>query len=176
MVLNQTLTFFNLSAMKKLIIFLALLIYILRLYAAEPSLIKAFNKEVAKFYNSKEIQIKKNDELYCNDDFYYHVYNDNKNVGVAVLTSAAGRFDRFDFMVIFNQEMEIEHVKVLKYSSQYGSEITSKRWLKQFYKKQKEDFRYGQDIQAISGATFSAQSLTQKINRIKQNLNHFFND
>lgn len=162
--------------MKKSIVFFTLFLCIFKLYAAEPALIKAFNKELAKFYKCKEIQIEKIEELSGKGDLYYSVFNDHKKTGIAVLTSAEGRFDRFDFMVVFNLEMKIEHVNILKYSSQYGAEITSKRWLKQFYKKQKDDFRYGEDIQVISGATLSAQSLTQKINRIKQNLDHQFND
>ncbi|MGM0408416.1 MAG: FMN-binding protein [Bacteroidota bacterium] len=162
--------------MKKLIFFLALFMYIFKLYAAEPALIKAFEKELAKFYNNKAIETVKIDDISGTEDQYFNIFDDQEKQGVAVLTSAAGRFDRFDFMIVFNPDLQIKHVKVLMYRSQYGAEITSKNWLKQFYKRKNADFRYGDDIQALSGATLSAQSLTQKINRIKQNINQHFND
>jgi K+-transporting ATPase c subunit len=63
---------------------------------------------------------------------------------------------------------EIELIKILVYRSAYGSEITAKRWLSQFYFKQRDSLKYGSDIQAISGATVSASSLTENVNRINK--------
>jgi hypothetical protein len=107
---------------------------------------------------------------------YFSVLQHKEIKGLAVLTSARGRFDHFDFMMVFNSELQIIHLQVLNYRSQYGAEIMSKRWLKQFYKKNSSNFNYGDDIQAVSGATLSAQSFTQKVNAIRTRLNQDLSD
>ena len=56
---------------------------------------------------------------------------------------------------------------MLIYREDYGAEIGSKRWLKQFIgKKNGEDLKYERDIIAISGATISAYSMTIAINNL----------
>jgi major membrane immunogen (membrane-anchored lipoprotein) len=53
------------------------------------------------------------------------------------------------------------------YREDYGSEIGSKRWLKQFLNKTPEDrFVYRQNIAAISGATISVKSMTNAMNNL----------
>ena len=57
------------------------------------------------------------------------------------------------------------------YREDYGGEIGSKRWLKQFIgKKASDKIEYEKDIIAISGATISANSMTLAINYFLQNL------
>jgi len=59
----------------------------------------------------------------------------------------------------------------LIYREDYGGEIGSKRWLKQFIgKKPSDKLRYEEDIIAISGATISANSMTNAMNQFLQNL------
>ena len=76
-------------------------------------------------------------------------------------------------MVVYNLNHKVELIKILIYRSDYGSEITAKRWLSQFYNKTGDSLKYGSDIQAISGATFSAISLTKNINRINKILKEY---
>jgi len=57
--------------------------------------------------------------------------------------------------------------KVLVYREDYGGEIGSKRWLKQFIGKTHGDsLIYGDNIVAIAGATISVRSMTQAINDV----------
>ena len=77
-----------------------------------------------------------------------------------------GRFEQFEYMVLFNTNKEILYVRILKYEAEYGFEICSKKWLAQFINK-KSSLEYGTDIQGISGATVSAKSITQEINKLK---------
>ena len=61
--------------------------------------------------------------------------------------------------------------KVLVYREDYGGEIGSKRWLKQFIgKTQHDELRYGDNIVAISGATISVRSMTHAMNNILASL------
>ncbi len=82
----------------------------------------------------------------------------------------AERYENFDYMVILNADLSIKKVKVLVYEGEYGYEIASKLWLKQFIGYFGGDLKYGTDIQAISGATVSAQSITDDIQLLVQSV------
>lgn len=91
----------------------------------------------------------------------------DKQVAFLVVTRAKSRVDYFDYMVIYNLDLSIKNIQVLAYREEYGGEIGSSRWLKQFYgKKSADQMKFGQDIQGISGATISARSLTVDVQEV----------
>ncbi|MCF8333970.1 MAG: FMN-binding protein [Bacteroidales bacterium] len=94
----------------------------------------------------------------------FRVWDENKE-SVMILATAKGRYDYFDFMVLFDDELAITKVKVLVYRSSHGYEVTHKRWLRQF-KREKHPYRYGVNIDAISGATLSGKAITQRLNQL----------
>ena len=56
-------------------------------------------------------------------------------------------------------------------TEEYGCEIGSKRWLKQFIGSSKEDsFKLNENIIAIAGATISVNSMTKAMNEVLQNI------
>lgn len=81
----------------------------------------------------------------------------------AIFTQALGRYDLFDYLIIVNNNAVIEKVDVIKYRSEHGGEIASKKWLNQFENYSSGELKYGDDISAISGATISAKSITADI-------------
>lgn len=83
-----------------------------------------------------------------------------------VITQAKGRYDMFDYLVSINSELEVENVRILKYRSEHGGEIGSKKWLKQFIGYSSGELKYKSDISAISGATLSASSITADVQRV----------
>jgi Na+-translocating ferredoxin:NAD+ oxidoreductase RnfG subunit len=97
---------------------------------------------------------------------------ENKEVkGYAFISKAPSKTDEFDYLVLFDTDFIIMKAKVLVYREDYGSEIGSKRWLKQFVgKKNGEPMKYERDIIAISGATISANSMTVAINNLLKSL------
>ncbi len=98
---------------------------------------------------------------------YYLFDSGNSNNGAhIVLSSTKGRYENFDYMIILNKEVEILDIKILKYRSEFGYEISNKGWLKQFYGKPVTLFEYRKNIDAVSGATFSALAITNDINLI----------
>jgi len=125
---------------------------------------KKFDTELVSYFRSAEFKMQEvtNSEI---KDKIYRLTRNNSFTGYAILASAKGRMESFDFMVIYNTHSEVEFIKVLIYRSSHGQEITNKNWLKQFHTKT-GIFTYGKDIQAISGATFSAKSITEKINKL----------
>ena len=53
--------------------------------------------------------------------------------------------------------MKLQKLRVLTYRENYGGEIANKRWLKQFLSRKTDD------IQAISGATISVESMKMAV-------------
>ena len=98
---------------------------------------------------------------------FFKLQNEEKIVGYYYLGKAFGKADYFDFMVIFDKDLIVSKVKVLVYREDHGSEVGSKRWLNQFNgKKTTENLTYQKDIAAISGATISAKSITNEVNKL----------
>jgi Na+-translocating ferredoxin:NAD+ oxidoreductase RnfG subunit len=88
-------------------------------------------------------------------------------LGYAFLGNAPSKTDTFDYLVVFDKTFIIKNIKVLVYREDYGGEIGSKRWLRQFTGKDPNaNFDYGQNIAAISGATISVRSMTRAINSL----------
>lgn len=105
--------------------------------------------------NFKKISAKSNDLL----GYYY-------------LGKAFGKVDYFDYLVIFNNQLEIIKVKILIYREDRGGEIASKRWLKQFIGKSiEQSVKLDDNIAGISGATISANSITVQIDQLLKSLN-----
>jgi Na+-translocating ferredoxin:NAD+ oxidoreductase RnfG subunit len=102
---------------------------------------------------------------------YFNFESQGPNNGATVVfSSAKGRYDYFDYMVILDTKREIINIRILKYRSEFGYEISNKGWLKQFYGKSSSGFEYGKNIDALSGATFSAPALVNDLNLILDHL------
>ena len=95
----------------------------------------------------------------------YSVQQGNSNPYAFVLfAEVMGKVDTFIFLIIFNPDGIIEKVSVLLYRENYGGEIASKRFLKQFEGKSNgQEMEYNQDIDGISGATISVQAITRAV-------------
>ncbi|MGB0973460.1 MAG: FMN-binding protein [Flavobacteriaceae bacterium] len=96
-----------------------------------------------------------------NQDNLFKINQSDELVGYFYVGKAPSKTDQFDYLVLFGTQLQVIKAKVLVYREDYGNEIGSKRWLKQFIGKTSDDnLKYGQTIDAISGATISANSMT----------------
>lgn len=77
-----------------------------------------------------------------------------------------GSYETFDYLMIVNNDFSILKLSVYDYPGEHGYEVTSKRWLRQFegYKGDQR-LQYNKDIDAISGATISGNSITADVQR-----------
>lgn len=92
-------------------------------------------------------------------------------IGYAFVEKAPSKTASFDFLVLLDMDLKIIHSKVLIYREEYGGEIGSNRWLKQFLGKTGND-RVSPDtnIDAIAGATISVRSMTRSMDNFLQTI------
>lgn len=104
-------------------------------------------------------------------DALFQINNNETLIGYAFVAKATSKTDEFDYLILLDTNLIVVKTKVLIYREDYGGEIGSRRWLKQFIgKTSKDKLTYEQNIIAISGATISASSMTIAINNFLQNL------
>lgn len=105
------------------------------------------------------------------DNELFTLQSNGKLLGYMWLSQSKGKFDNFNYMVIFNPDLSVKRTRVLVYREDYGGEISSKRWLAQFENKTKgQGMEYSRDIQAISGATISSRSICHGIKTLSLRL------
>lgn len=93
-------------------------------------------------------------------------------LGYGYIGNAPSKTATFDYLLLFDKDFIITKSKVLIYREEYGGEIGSKRWLKQFIGKASTSpiINWESDIIPISGATISVRSMTNAINDVLQSL------
>ena len=97
----------------------------------------------------------------------FNILKDGNSLGYVYLGEAPSMKKVFDYVVLFNPDLSIKKSKILIYREDYGRQVGSQRWLKQFIGKESgESLTYGEDIDAISGATISAKSMTLAVSNV----------
>ena len=91
----------------------------------------------------------------------FKIQSATNQTGYVVLAKARSKFEDFEYVVFYDQNKTIMAVRVILYREDYGGEIGSKRWLKQFSGKTAQSpIEIDEDIQGISGATISYRAIT----------------
>jgi len=117
------------------------------------------------------------------NSYYYLVKSKQGNkVVIMVITIANGcrvggcdvehkedeEFEQFYLYSLFTLTGELIDIKILDYQGEYGYEVTSKWWLRQFKKNWSQHFEYGKNIDAISGATISVKSMIREMTMLQE--------
>lgn len=136
------------------------------------------NKEVEKVFNTSVFTLKSvsvpngiNASLptKITSENFFSVKTDTGVLGYVFVENAPSKTATFDFLLVFDKDLTIVHSKVLIYREEYGGEIGSKRWLRQFNGKNGKDrVDHETNIDGISGATISVRSMTNAIDDILQ--------
>ena len=157
--------------------FYILVLISFQLSAQSPRLLKKATKLIEKTYAVDDIQLK-HKEFQTNSvvgDFY-KIIDSNQLLGYAFIGTAPSKTDTFEYLVVFDSSLVIQKVNVLVYREDYGGEIGSNRWLRQFVGKARStDLAVGKNIAAISGATISVYSMTNAVNQLLNEMNKFEN-
>ena len=154
--------------------------FILQSFELPKNILKKVTKEVKSVYEIENFSLEQiliseelNNQLKTKieKDNLFKILNDTILIGYAFVDQAPSKTDEFDYLVLFDTDMIIKKSKVLVYREDYGAEIGSKRWLKQFIGLDSHsEIEYGNEIVPISGATISAYSMTVAINNLLKTL------
>ena len=111
-------------------------------------------KHLGKYYDKEVLLIEQRDIA---NGKLYDIPN---QTDIVYIGTSRSKFEDFEFMVLFDKDKTIKLVKVLVYRENYGGEIGSKRWLRQWIGvNEPKPF-----VDAISGATISVHSIKNSIN------------
>ena len=149
-------------------------------FGLPKTVLKKVTKEVQKAFeieNFKMDAIAISEELNAKlptkitADNFYQLSKGNEVLGYAFVDQAPSKTANFDYLVVFDTDLKIKHSKVLIYREEYGGEIGSKRWLKQFLGKTGGDrLDYETNIDGIAGATISVRSMTNAMDDLLQTI------
>lgn len=141
---------------------------------------KKLTKEVQKVFEIENFQmdvITISEELNAklpvkiSNDNFYRLKNADQLIGYAFVEQAPSKTANFDYLILFDEQLKIKHSKVLIYREEYGGEIGSKRWLKQFLGLSGADrVDHETNIDGIAGATISVRSMTNAIDDLLQTI------
>lgn len=143
------------------------------------SVLKKINKGISREFCGEEITreaicfTENQKELFSGkveDNSLFRLMKGEESVGFLILASSKGRFELFDYLVIYDTEFAVKRIEILTYRSNRGMAVTNRKWLMQYSGYKGGELNYGKDIQAISGATLSAQSLTHDIKILTETL------
>lgn len=141
---------------------------------------KRVEKEIEKVFEVESIEIKSypvSSEINASlptkitADNFFKLEKGSKLIGYFYVGNAPSKTAIFDYLVVFDANVKVVHSKVLVYREEYGGEIGSKRWLKQFVGKSGKDrVDHTTNIDGISGATISVRSMTNAIDSLLQTI------
>ena len=162
-------------------IYILLLFLVFSAFIIPDKVLKKADKVIFKYYEienfSKEtIQVSNEINSMTLSEFgksnLFKINSEDNFLGYGYIGTAPSKTADFDYLVIFDPDMIIIKSKVLIYREEYGGEIGSKRWLKQFNGKSSDskEIIYGNNIVPISGATISVRSMTKSVNKILKSI------
>ena len=156
--------------------FFCILVFIsFQLTAQSSRLLKKATNLIEKTYSVDGLQLEyKEFQSKSVVGNFYKVFDSDQLLGFAFIGTAPSKTDTFEYLVVFDQSLIIKKVNVLVYREDYGGEIGSNRWLKQFVgKTRSSELAVGKNIAAISGATISVYSMTNAVNQLLDEINQF---
>lgn len=162
--------------MKKILLCILAAIFLIPTIAGERKLpaftTKKINKSIAQIWPGRNIIWHEVTNRIITDSTRIYELNENKlTIGYLYVSEAPTRYATFDYMLITDTVPAIKEVSVLRYTESHGGEITNRRWLKQFIGCTPEkNIHYGRTVDAVTGATISANSLTLAVKQALQKL------
>ncbi len=149
-------------------------------FGLPKNLQKKVTKEVQKVFeiesfkmDAVEVSEELNSKLPAKltSDNFFKLTNGEELLGYAFIDQAPSKTAKFDYLIIFDNQLKVKHSKVLIYREEYGGEIGSRRWLKQFLGMTGTDrVDYETNIDGIAGATISVRSMTNAMDDLLQTI------
>jgi len=143
--------------------------------AAEKYIISQFDVDVSIYMHTLKldaklkalVQNRVKQRFYRDELYYWTISNDDTKIAYALMDNVIGKSMPITFLVILNNDGAILTSKVIKYREAYGGEVGNKNWLAQFINfTNTSQITIGKNIDGISGATISVNSLSKGIQKI----------
>ncbi len=101
-----------------------------------------------------------------NEYVVYVALRGDDALGYAVFDQELGLHEKIDFATFFDERGVITRAEVVAYREGHGAEIRRDSFRRQFVgRSAKSGFRVGTDIDSISGATISSESMSRAVER-----------
>ena len=161
--------------MLKRILLVSICFVSLTAFVVPEKVLHKADKIIGKYYEiddfSKEY-IEFSEEIYSHlpSDFsqqnLFRITKNDELLGYGYIGNAPSKTATYDYLVLFDEKWIITKSTVLIYREEYGGEIGSRRWLKQFIGGSylTSNFELNKNIIPISGATISVRTMTNAIN------------
>jgi Na+-translocating ferredoxin:NAD+ oxidoreductase RnfG subunit len=138
---------------------------ILKSYFSSP-----VNLQMIKYRLPSEIKNKvekaAGQKFFGEDIYIYKIFIEKELTAVAILDNVYGKTMPITFLVLFDLAGKIKSTEVIKYREQYGGAVQNEKWTNQFKGKDSESgYKVGKDVDSISGATISVNSVSKGIKK-----------
>ena len=143
--------------------------------AAEKYIISQFDVDVSISMHTLKldaelkilVQNRVKQRFYRDELYYWTISNNDTTIAYAIMDNVLGKSMPITFLVIVEIDGRIINSEVIKYREAYGGEVGNKNWLAQFTNStDTSQFKVGKNINGISGATISVNSLSKGIQKI----------
>ncbi len=115
----------------------------------------------------KEVEKNVKQHFYSDVVYVFKISKSDSVLSVGFLDNVYGKSMPITFLVLFDQNEKILSTNIIKYREPYGGGVKIKSWNNQFKgKNSKSNYKIGEDIDGISGATISVRSLTKGIKKL----------
>lgn len=155
---------------------LVVLTFLISAFQVPTKLQKKVKKEIINVFETEKFtlenisvsnQINQRLPIAVTTTNFHKILVNNKCIGFVFLEKAPSKTAEFDYLILLDNSGTIVKSKVLIYREEYGGEIGSTRWLKQFIGvKSSQKLTYMNEIDAISGATISVKSMIKSVNDV----------
>ena len=99
--------------------------------------------------------------------FFWRIQDGEDVIGFAVLDNVLGKVQPITYVVVYDSQLSVVEVQVIRYREQHGGAVQNPSWLDQFKGfKSDSGFILGEHIDGVTGATLSANALTKGVKRM----------
>ncbi|MBI9073293.1 MAG: FMN-binding protein [Melioribacteraceae bacterium] len=142
---------------------------------SETMIKQFFKKDVDLSFEKFQINpiLKKEIEMNCKQMFFrsevylWEIKSEYGIEAIAILDNVKGKNLPITFLVIFDLDGTIKYSTIVKYREEHGGAVKQNWWQKQFRGLNGNDeISIGANIEAISGATISSNSVTKGIKKV----------
>ena len=124
------------------------------MYQIDKTLIKSTQNTVKQKFFRKELNT-------------WVIIDSDSSTYYGILDNVKGKSMPITFLVIFNEKGNLHDSSIIKYREAYGGEVGNRSWLDQFKAfNDTSNYKIGDEINAISGATISVHSVTKGIRKL----------